>query len=229
MGVPRGDGVAREEQAIGLQRFEDVAHGGSPALYRVEVELALGTRLPADRPHEVLVHNALVMDEHAVGNGVVVADDRVDKLVHEGVGVETERLDPKLDHLGEERRARHVHVHREPRIEASRDAAGLRHATDPGAYFHHPLAFEDGELAEQEEAFARRGGDPVGVAPSGVEEGRLRGLGGLLRQAPQLVLDLERAQGFELAQRGKLSHLVPPVCLPSVVVAQIVRRGCARS
>ena len=202
------DGVAREQQAIGFERLEDVAHRGSPALDRVEVELAFGMRLAADRPHQVFVHDPLVVDEHAVGNGIVVADDRVDKLVDEGVGIELEGLDRELDHLGQEGRARHVLVHREPRVEAPRDPAGLRHASDPGAYLHHPLAFEDRELAEQEEALAWRGGDPVGIAAAGIEEGRLRGLGGLLRQAPQLVLDLERAQGLELAQGREFSHLV---------------------
>ena len=202
------DGVAREQQAIGFEGLEDVAHRGRPALHRVELERALGPRLAADRPHQVFVHDPLVMDEHAVGNGVVVADDRIDQLVHEGVRLELEGLDRELDHLGQEGRARHVLVHREPGVEAPSDAAGLRHASDPGAHLHHPLAFEDRELAEQEEALAWRGGDPVGVSAAGIEEGRLRPLGGLLRQAPQLVLDLERAQGLELAQGREFSHLV---------------------
>ena len=90
------DGVAREQQPVGLQRLEDVAHRGGAALDRVEVELAGWARLAAHRPHQIFVHDPLVVDEHAVGHRIVVADDRVDKLVHEGVRLELEGLDREL-------------------------------------------------------------------------------------------------------------------------------------
>ena len=40
------DGVAGEQQPVGLQRFEDVAHRGRAALDRVELELAGGRGSP---------------------------------------------------------------------------------------------------------------------------------------------------------------------------------------
>ena len=83
---------------------------------------------------------------------------------------------------------------------------GLRHAADPGGMIHHPLALGDGELAEEEEALARRGGDPVGIAAAGVQERGLRGPRRLLGQLDQLVLDLERAQSFEFAQGEDVGH-----------------------
>ena len=71
---------------------------------------------------------------------------------------------------------------------------------------HHPLALGDRKLAEQEKPFAGRGGDPVGIAAAGVQERRLRRLGGLLRQLDQLVLDLEWAQSLEFSQCEDVSH-----------------------
>jgi hypothetical protein len=67
----------------------------------------------------------------------------------------------------------------EPGFETASDTLKLRHPTDTGGMFHHPLAFGNRELTEQEEAFARSGGDPGGVAAARVEECRLRRTGGL--------------------------------------------------
>src|SRR5881409_1495413 len=78
--------------------------------------------------------------------------------------------------------------------------------TESKRMLRHPLALGDRELAEQKEALARGGGDPVGVAAPGVEERRLRGAGRLLRELDQLVLDLERAQGLELLQGHEVTH-----------------------
>src|SRR5262249_34890046 len=59
---------------------------------------------------------------------------------------------------------------------------------------------------EQEEALARRRRHPVGIAAAGIEECRLRGARGLFGEMDQLVLDLERAQGFEFAQCQDVGH-----------------------
>jgi hypothetical protein len=100
-------------------------------------------------------------------------------------------------HRGQNVCTGHIHVLREPCVEASRDAFGLWHATDPRRFLHRPFAFGDGKLAEQEETFARRGGDPIRIAAASVQE---RGLSRLRRgfgKVDQLVLDLEWAQSLE--------------------------------
>ncbi len=88
----------------------------------------------------------------------------------------------------------------EPCLETSSDSLRLRHSADTGGMLHHPFAFGDRELTQQEEAFARSGGDPVGVAAASIEECRLRRTGGLLGEFNQLVFDLERAQRLELTE-----------------------------
>ena len=70
----------------------------------------------------------------------------------------------------------------------------------------HALALGDRELAEQEEGATRLGRDPIGIAATGIQEGRLRGPGGFLGQAYQLVLDLERAERLEFAKGQQFSH-----------------------
>ena len=118
--------------------------------------------------------DALVVDEHAIGNGIVVTDDGVDEFVDEGIGIEAEGLHREGHHLREKGGAGHVGVLGQPRLEAARDAAGLWHSAEAGGMLHHTLALGDRELAEKEVAFARSGGDPVGVSAAGVEKGRLR-------------------------------------------------------
>ena len=159
-----------------------------------------GLRIPAHRPHQVLVHDALVVDQHAVGDRVVVADDRVHELVDEGVRLEPERLYRKRHHRREKGRTGHIGVLGEPRFETARDALRLRHSADTGGMLHHPLAFGDRELTEQEEAFARSGGDPVGVAAASIEKCRLCCSRSLLGEFDQLVFNLERAQRLEFSE-----------------------------
>ena len=60
------DRVAGMQQPVGLQRFEDVAHRGRAAFDRVKIELAGRPRLAAHRPHQILVHDPLVVDQHAI-------------------------------------------------------------------------------------------------------------------------------------------------------------------
>ena len=198
------DGVALLEEAI--QRLEEIAHRRGAALDRVEIELALRVRVPAHRPHQVLMGDALVVHEHAVGHRIVVADDRIDQLVHEGVGLEPEQLHRERHHRRQELSARRLLVLGEVRRQPVGDALSRGHAAEAGRMLHHPLALGDRELAEQKEALARGGGDPIGVAAPGVEERRLRGAGRLLRELDQLVLDLERAQGLELLQGHEVTH-----------------------
>jgi hypothetical protein len=197
-GRPQRDGVAGAQQPVRLQGLEDVAHGGRSTLDREEVELAGRPGGGAQRPHQVLVGDALGVDQHPVGHRVVVADDGVHQLVDEGVRLEPEGLHGERHQRREEGRARHVGMRGQPRLQPGRDPLGLRHAAQPGRMLHHPLALGDGELPEQEEAVARRRGDPVGIPPAGVEERRLRDPRGLLGQLDQLVLDLERAERLVL-------------------------------
>src|ERR1043166_8061313 len=200
------DRIPRHQQSIGLERFEKVAHRGGAALHRIEDEFAGGSRIAAHRPLQIFVHDLLVVGEHAVRHRIIVADDRVDELVHEGVRLELELLDCKRNHRREKLGSRHVGVLLEPRFQPRRDAVRGRHAADAGWVLHHALAFRDGELAEQEKPFPRRGGDPVGIAAAGVEKGGLRRPRRALGELDQLVLDLERAQGLEFFQREKIGH-----------------------
>ena len=71
----------------------------------------------------------------------------------------------------------------------------------PARMVHHPFALGDGELAEQEESFARRGCDPVGIAAAGIKERGLRGPGRLLRQIDQFVLDFETGSELRICAR----------------------------
>ncbi len=188
------DRVARIENPVALQRLEDVAHGGGAALDRVELERAFRPRGSAHRPLQVLVDDLLVVHQHAVRHRVVVADDRIDQLVHELVGVEAELLHRPRHHRLQERRARHVRVLAQPGFEPAGNARCLGHAAHARRQVEHALALGDRELAEQEERLARLGGDPVRVAATGVQVGERRFLRGLRRHLGEEVLDLERAQ-----------------------------------
>jgi hypothetical protein len=200
-GGAEGDPVALVQQAVALQRLEDVAHRGRAALDREQVELA-GVRIAAAHgPIQVLVRHPLVVDEHPVRHRVVVADDRIDQLVDEGVSVEAERLDRERHHALQELGTGHVLVLLEPAGEAVGDPVLRGHAAHARRQVHHPSRLGHRELAQEEEALARGGGDPVRVAAPGVEE-HVRGFLGLrLGELDQLVLDLERAQGLVRAER----------------------------
>ena len=147
------------------------------------------------------MHDPLVVDQHAVGHRIVVADDGIDELVHEGVGLEFECFRRVWHHRRQERGAGHVGVLRKPRLETGGDTGGLRHSADAGRMLHHALALGNGKLAEQKERFARSGGDPIGIAAARIQERRLRGFRGLLGEIDELILDLERAERFEFPQR----------------------------
>ena len=86
----------------------------------------------------------------------------------------------------------------------------LRHAAHPGRMLHHPLAFGDGELSQQEKAFPRRRGDPVGIASPGVQKGGLRPLRSVLGEIDEFVLDLEGTQRLEFFQGQDIGHLTLP-------------------
>ena len=116
--------------------------------------------------------------------------------MHEPVRVEAELLHGPGHECAEKVRAGHVGVLAEPGREPVRAARGLRHPTDAGWQIEHALALEDRELAEEEERFARRGGDPVRVAAAGVEIRDGRCLGSLAGRLREEVLDLERAQAL---------------------------------
>ncbi len=135
-----------------------------------------------------------VVHQHAVRHRVVVADDRIDQLVHELVRVEAELLHRPRHHPLQEGRARHVLVLRQPGLEPAGNARRLGHAADARRQVEHALALGDGELPEQEERLARLGGDPVRVAAAGIQVGERRFLRGLRRHLGEEVLDLERAQ-----------------------------------
>ena len=173
--------VAGMQQPVGLQRFEDVAHRGRSAFDCVKIELAGRSRLTAHRPHQILVHNPFVMDQHSIRDRVIVADDRVDEFVDEGVSVKSELLDGKLRHRGKETGSRHVRMFIEPSLEPAGDAAGLRHSTDPGRMLHHTLALGYSELSKQEKSFARRGSNPIRISPAGIQESGLSRLGSCFR------------------------------------------------
>src|SRR4029453_5429920 len=122
------------------------------------------------------------------------------------VGLEPEELHRERHHRGQERSTRHVLVLGEVRGEPVRDALRRGHSAEPGRVLHHSLALGDRELAEQEEALAGRGRDPVGIATARVEKRRLRSARGLLCQLDELVLDLERTQGLELSKGHDVAH-----------------------
>ena len=201
-GRHHGDGVAGVQEAVGLQRLEDVAHRGRAPFDRVEIERARWPGIAAHRPLQVLADDALVVHEHAIRHRIVVAENRVDELVHEVVRREAERRDGPRNDAAEERGAGHLGVRLQPAREACRDAGSFRHSAEAARQLHRALALGDGELAEQEECRARFGCDPVGVAASGVQVRDLRGFGGFRRDFREVVLDLERAERLVLSKRN---------------------------
>src|SRR4249920_1796912 len=94
----------------------------------------------------------------------------------------------------------------QPAVEPVGDAFGLRHSADAGLLIHHPVTLGYRELSEQEESFAGGGGDPIGIATTGVEEYRLRSLGTLPCPLDQFIFDLEWAQRLEFLQCEEVSH-----------------------
>ena len=76
-------------------------------------------------------------------------------------------------------------------VEAGLEAIGLGVATEMRHIGEGALGFTQGKQAQLEKSVARRGGDPVGVAPAGVQHHAFMVA---LGQFDQLVLDFERAQ-----------------------------------
>ena len=194
------DGVAGIEQPVGLHRLEDVAHRGRAAFDGVQVEAALRPRRTAHRPLQILVDDLLVVHEHAIGHRIVVADDRIDELVDESIGIELEFLHGPRHERGEKFGARKIAVLLQPRGEPLSGAALRGHSADTGRKIEHALAFRDRILPEQEKCLARLGRDPIGVTAARIQiRARRRGRA-LARSLRQKVLDLERTQRFVFAQ-----------------------------
>ncbi|KRD64991.1 hypothetical protein ASE71_28685 [Ensifer sp. Root954] len=182
------DRVAGVKQAGVLQCLEDVAHGGGAAFDRVKVELCLRSVAGAHRPHQVFVGDDLVVVQRPIGNRIVVADDRVRELVHEGVRIEAEGGDGVVDGVGKRLCRRDafilfVPVGRvlqqllRPLFEPRVGAVLRRHAGHTGLrVVIGALGFRQRKLAEQEEGFASACRRPVRVAAAGIEES----LGGFL-------------------------------------------------
>ena len=188
-----GDLVALLEEAIRLERVEDVAHGRRAAFDGEEVELPPGRLSAAQLLDQVGVNGLLGVSEHPVGRGVLVADDRVGKFVNEGIRVEPQLLDAVIHGFAQELDARPVWIPPHPGIKARGNAVLLGH---PGQVeqVQRAFGFLDRELAEREEGFARGGGGPVGIAPSGVEEERRIARRGFLGGGDEKILQFERAE-----------------------------------
>jgi hypothetical protein len=142
--------------------------------------------------------------------------------VHELVRVELELLDrPRHERL-QELGAWHVLVLLQPGFEATRDSGCLRHPADAGRQVEHALALRDRELTEQEEGFARLGGDPVRIAPPRIQIGDGSLLCRLRRDLGEEILDFEGSQllVFRQVQIVHCSHR----CLPKRPAAQRGRR-----
>jgi hypothetical protein len=169
-GSAESDCVPRAEQAIRFQRLEDVAHGGSSALDRIEIELAGRPGISTHRPHQVFVRDPFIVHKHAVGNWVVVTDDGVHEFVNKGIWLEPEFLNGEWHHCRKKRCTRHVSVFGKPCLQARGDTFGLWHSANSSGMFHHAFALGDRELTKQEVAFSRGGRNPVGIATSGIEK-----------------------------------------------------------
>ena len=68
-------GIGGMQQSVGLQRFEDVAYRRSAPFDGVKIELAGRARVAAHSPHQIFLHDPFVVNQHAVGHRIVVADD----------------------------------------------------------------------------------------------------------------------------------------------------------
>ncbi len=173
-GCTEGDGVSRAQKAIGFERFKEIAHRSRSTFNSEQIKFAGRARFTAHGPHEVFVNYTLVVDQHAIRNWIIVANDGIDQFVDECVRVEPELLHCKRRHGRQKGRAGHIAVLTEPGLETAGDAVGLWHSANTCRMFHHTLTFGNRELTQQKKPLPRSSGDPVGIAPSGIEEGRLR-------------------------------------------------------
>ena len=121
----------RRSRRFSTQAVEDVAHRRGAAFDREQVERAGRRPVVAHRLGEIAPDDLLGVDEHAIGLGVVVADDRVGQLVDEGVGVEAQLRHAVVDAAAQERRRRAV-APRPPGTRRSRSAmpSTRRHAAE---------------------------------------------------------------------------------------------------
>src|SRR5438874_1773581 len=192
--------VAGVENPIAFERLENVAHRGGAPFYRVDLELAFRPRVSAHGPLQVLVNDLFVVHQHAVWHRVVVAYDGIHQLMHELVGVEAELVHRPRHHRLQDGRPRHAVVFREPGFESAGHSLCARHPAYAGWQVYYPLALSNCELPEEEERFARLGGDPVWVATTGVQvrQGRLQRR--FRCHFLDEILDLERTEFVELFQ-----------------------------
>ena len=210
------DRVAGEQQPVGLQRLEDVAHRGGAALDRVEVELAGRARLSAHRPHQILVHDPLVVDQHAIGHRIIVADDRIDEFVDECIRLEPELLDRELHHRGQEAGTGHVRVLREPGVEAAAMPLACGMPPIPARCSITRLLSVMANWPSRKKPSRGVVAIQFGLPRPAFRKADCDRLEVCLGQIDQLVLDLERAQSLEFLQRQNVSHDLLPVPWTSV-------------
>jgi len=120
------------------------------------------------------MHDAFVMDQHAIGHWIIVANDGIHQFMHKSIGIKTKLLYRKPYNRRKEGCAPRFRVLVEPCFKPLCNALGLRHSAQARRMLHHPLAFGDRELTKQEKSLARCGCDPVGIAAACIEKGRLR-------------------------------------------------------
>src|SRR5579862_1026547 len=111
--------------------------------------------------------NALVVDEHAIGSRIVIANDGVHKFVDKSIRFESELFYREWNHRRKERRAWHLRVLSQPCFETAGNSRSLRHSAEASRMVHHPVALRHSELAKQEVSLARCGCDPVRISAAG--------------------------------------------------------------
>src|SRR6185436_12988897 len=100
------------------------------------------------------------------------AEDSLDELARERIGVESQAGDAVLERGHQHRRPRELRLRGEERAEALRDAVPVRmEAQVRGG--DAPAGFADREVEEGGERLPRGRGEPVRVSPAGVEQGEV--------------------------------------------------------
>ncbi len=180
------------DQAVLLQRMEDVGHGGRAALHGEEVDRA-GGHVAADHLLDDVMADHLLGDlEHARRHRVVGAEDAFHHLVEEGRGRKSQLVAHIAQALGQEQHPGLVAVFGGIALEARLDAIDLRQAADPvGHVGIGQFRLAGGEQAEAEEGPPRQGRQEVGIAATGVEHQAVLAARGEL---DQFVLEFERTQ-----------------------------------
>jgi hypothetical protein len=83
------------------------------------------------------MRNLFAVDQHPIGNWVVVADDRIRQLEHKGICIESERLDTVVNHFRQEGGARVVGMLGKPRLKPCGNTAHLRHPRETRRWVVH--------------------------------------------------------------------------------------------